>query len=332
MVVLGTQVTVRRKPRAANARVIAGVFLLCALLQGCVSLVPQTAGLRDRWPQDVPEQVELTDAPFFPQREYQCGPAALATALAYFKVPVTADDLVEQVYIPERRGSVQVEMLAAARRYGMISYALSPRLDDVLRELAAGTPVVVLQNYGIGPFKRWHYATAVGYDAGAGSITLRSGEWRRWWMPLALFEYTWKDGGYWAMVAVPPDRTPATADRARYLEALVAFERAGDARAAAAGYSRYLERWPDELAASIGLANSYYALGELTRVEAVLRQAWQRHPDSVVVINNLAHTLSEQGRNDEAFDLIKRAPGSAGQYSEALRETRALIERRLQQR
>ena len=121
-------------------------------------------------------------------------------------------------------------MLAAPRRYGMVSYALAPRFDDVLRELAAGTPVVVLQNYGIGPLKLWHYATVVGYDANGGDLILRSGTWRRWWMPLALFEFTWKDSGYWAMVALPPDRIPATADPTRYLQAIVALEQAGQPR------------------------------------------------------------------------------------------------------
>lgn len=323
----------RRKPLTKNARAIAGVFFLCLTLQGCVSLVPQTAELRDKWPQDVPEQVELADAPFFPQREYECGPAALATALAYFQVPVTADDLVSQVYIPERKGSVQVEMLAAPRRYGMVSYALAPRFEDVLREVASGTPVIVLQNYGVGPFKRWHYATIVGYNAHVGSITLRSGEWRRWWMTLPLFEYTWKDSGYWAMVATLPDRIPVTADPARYLDAVVAFERGGDARAAATAYQSYLERWPDEVAASVGLANAYYASGDLERVEGVLTEALKRHPDSIVLMNNLAHTLSERGRNREALEVIERVPAaSEGPYGEAVRETRALIEQRLQKR
>jgi tetratricopeptide (TPR) repeat protein len=332
VVVLGSQVDARRPPRRRSARAIAGVFLFCALLQGCAVLVPQTAALRDQWPVALPEEVELTEAPFFPQREYQCGPAALATALAYFSVPVTADELVDQVYIPERKGSVQVEMLAAPRRYGMISYALAPRLDDLLREIAAGTPVVVLQNYGLGPFDRWHYATAVGFNGRSGSLVLRSGESRRWWMPLALFEYTWRDSGYWAMVTVPPDRMPVTADRERYLEALVAFERAGNAQASASAYRLYLERWPGELGASIGLANAYYALKDLDQVESVLRDALKRHPDSVPIINNLAQTLSDKGSHKEALELIERARATEGPYSDAVRETRSLIEQRLQRR
>src|SRR6267143_388496 len=119
------------------------------------------------------ERVELTQVPFFPQSEYQCGPAALATALASFGVKVTPEDLVPQVYLPERKGSLQIEMMAAARRHGMVSYQLAPRFEDVLRELSAGNPVIVLQNLGFGG--GWHYAVAVGYDYSYGDLILRSG-------------------------------------------------------------------------------------------------------------------------------------------------------------
>jgi hypothetical protein len=103
-----------------NARRAAGVFLCCVLLHGCASMAPQTAELAKRWPAGVPETAEIAGAPFFPQREYECGPAALATALAYFHVPTTADDLVPMVYLPSRKGSIQAEMLAAPRRFGMV--------------------------------------------------------------------------------------------------------------------------------------------------------------------------------------------------------------------
>ena len=80
-----------------------------------------------------------------------------------------------QVYLPERKGSLQVEMLAAARRHGMVSYQLAPRFEDLLREIAAGTPVIVLQNLGV--FSGgWHYAVAIGYDYDSGQLILRSGD------------------------------------------------------------------------------------------------------------------------------------------------------------
>ena len=97
-------------------------------------------------------------------------------------------------------------------------------------------------------------------------------------------------------------------------------------------YRHYLARWPEELGASIGLANAFYSLGELDYVESVLRLALARHPDSVPVINNLAQTLSDKGANKEALEIIKRAPDAVGPYSDTVRETRSLIEDRLRGR
>src|SRR5450756_2093664 len=118
----------------------------------------------------------------------RCGPAALATALANFKVKVTPEELVGQVYLPARQVSLQVEMLAAPRRYGVVSYQLAPRFEDLLREVAAGTPVIVLQDYGVWPFSIWHYAVVAGYDHPNRELVLRSGEKRRLTKPFAVLE------------------------------------------------------------------------------------------------------------------------------------------------
>jgi peptidase C39-like protein len=120
--------------------------LVCAWLAGCAALVPQSSALREQWPADLPAHAELSNVPFFPQRDYQCGPAALAMSLASLNVPVTTEALIPEVYLPERHGSLQVEMLAAARRHGMVSYQLAPKFEDLLQEVATGTPVVVLNN------------------------------------------------------------------------------------------------------------------------------------------------------------------------------------------
>ena len=305
-----------------NARLAAGVFFL-AVLQGCANLVPQTSALLEGMPEGLPLRVELTEVPFFSQSEYQCGPAALATLLVNAGVNTTPEALVPQVYLPARKGSLQVEMLAAARRHGLVSYQLAPSFTDLMRELNAGTPVIVLQNLGM--FEGWHYAVAVGYDYKLGMLILRSGVTEREEMPFGVNEWVWKRSGYWAMVAVPPERIPVTADEARWLSSLVAFERLNEPSKNRAGYEAFLKRWPDNVNASVGLANTYYAAGELKDAERVLRAALARAPDSPVVLNNLAQTLSDQGRNGEALPLIERAAAAGGPHAAAVQETRQTI-------
>jgi len=315
-----------------DARAAAGVFVCACLLalSGCANLWPQTAQLREALPQGLPERVELTEVPFFPQSDYQCGPAALATALASFGVKVTPEDLVAQVYLPERKGSLQVEMLAAARRHGLVSYQLAPRLEDVLREIAAGTPVILLQNLGFGD--GWHYAVAMGYDYDSGEVILRSGVTEREVLPFTLNEFVWMRSGYWAMVAVPADRIPVTADETRWLGAIAALERAGQAAGARTAYTHFLKRWPDNVNAAVGLANTHHSLGALAEAERVLREAARRDPGSVIVLNNLAQTLSDQGKNEEALPFIERAAAAGGPFASAVSETREAILKRLHKR
>lgn len=325
---MGLEALAPLRKAVRNARVTAGVLLSALLLGGCAGLFPQTAALRDAMPEGLPQRAELKQVPFFPQDEYQCGPAALATVLVSSGVKVTPEELVPQVYLPERKGSLQVEMLAAARRHGRVSYQLAPRFEDLLREIAAGNPVVVLWDQS--PVGSWHYAVAMGYDFDAGDLYLRSGETERERVSFPVHEFMWRRSGYWAMVALPPERIPATADAERWLSAIAATERAGDAAAARTAYTAYLQRWPRSAPAAIGLANAHYALGELAAAERALRDAVAWDPQSAIALNNLAHTVSEQGRHAEALALVERAAALGGPHAAAVAQTRESIRKKLQ--
>lgn len=311
-----------------GARLAAGA--LCILgLAGCASLVPQTMALREAWPDGVPQRVELEAVPFFPQTEYQCGPAALATTLAHSGVRVTPEELVSQVYLPSRQGSLQADMLAAPRRHDRVSYPLAPRLDDLLREVAAGNPVIVLQDLGLGPSIQWHYAVVIGFDYAAGELWLRSGETRRLATPFTVFEYTWRKSGYWAMVTLPTDRIPATAREADFLVAVAAMARVAGDDAAVSAYASFLDRWPGNAAAGVALANLHHEKGRFAQAEDVLRRAASHSPDAVPVLNNLAQTVSDLGRHAEALAIIERAASLGGPFAENVRQTRHLIRERL---
>ena len=320
-------------PRAVVLRHARRLALAAGVLlgAGCSTLdplIPQTVALRTGWPAGVPRRVELSQVPFFPQDAYQCGPAALAMALTYSGARTLPEALVGEVWLPARRGSLQVEMLAAPRKHARVGYRLAPRYADLLREVAAGNPVVVLQD--VGPvFTQWHYAVVNGFDHDSGTILLRSGVQIRQQTSFTAFERSWMPGSYWAMVVTPPDRIPATATEERWLEALLGLARGGDSQATVVGYETALQRWPDSLPAAVGLANQLHARGSLEQAATVLRAASQRHPRSVIVMNNLAQTLSDQGRNAEALALIRQADDAHSPFAAEVRATRQLIEERL---
>jgi tetratricopeptide (TPR) repeat protein len=244
---------------------------------------------------ELPRQHELTETPFFPQDLYHCGPAALATALNAVDILVTPDQLVPEVYIPARQGSLQIEMLAAARRHGALSVKVAPKLDAVLKEVAAGNVVVVMQNLGLSWAPSWHYAVVVGYHLDQEKVWLRSGTFERFEMTLSTFQRTWARSGHWAFVALKPGSLPAGDDPDAVAKAIVAFEKNSNKKDAYLSYDAAVKRWPSHLVLLMGLGNSAYALGNYSHATGTFRNATVAHPESAAAHNNLANMLLMQG-------------------------------------
>src|SRR5262245_30139207 len=102
------------------------------LATGCI-----TPALRGPLPADLPAPRALLDVPFYEQKAYECGPAALAMALSYSGVSVLPDQLAPQAYTPGRKGTLQSDMVGAARRNGRIPFPVQG-MPALLHELANG--------------------------------------------------------------------------------------------------------------------------------------------------------------------------------------------------
>jgi predicted double-glycine peptidase len=288
-----------------------GLALVFLWLAGCATRMPQTAALQTAWPADLPQQTQITTVPFIAQEYYQCGPAALAMVAQHAGVQQSLDTWVQQVYLPARQGSLQSEMLAASRRNGLPAYVLAPRLDALLREVAAGNPVLVLQNLALSFSPVWHYAVVIGFDAGQGNVTLHSGRTEKLQMPLTTFERTWARADHWAMVALPPQRLPVTADADAYVTSVVALEQLLP-DAAQVAYATALKAWPTHRVALLGAGNSAYHLGQKEAAMQAYHAATQAHPQDGDAWNNLAQVLLEFGQHTQALQAAQRAVATGG--------------------
>lgn len=298
----------------------AAAALLALALAGC-------AGAPQR-PPGAPERLELAAVPFFPQQRYACGPAALATLLGASGASVEPAELVPEVYLPARRGSLQLELLAAARRHGRVAYPLPPERRALAAELAAGRPVLVLQNFGSARRAAWHYAVVVGY--GPGYLLLRSGLTERLQLREARFDGTWSRAGRWAFVALRPGELPASADPQVYLEAASAFEAVASDAAAAAAFGAAVQRWPAAPAGWLGLGNARERGGDLGGAAAAYRAALEAVPGYAAARNNLADLLARRGCLAAAHREIVRAERDAAgtPLAAAVAATRSEIEAR----
>jgi hypothetical protein len=297
---------------------------LCAVLAGCAA----QPVLGPQWPATAPGSIELVETPFYPQADFQCGPAALATVLSASGHPTSPDTLVDEVYVPDRRGSLQPEIVAAARRRGLLVYPIRPSLEDLVAQLAAGEPVLVLQNLGIERLPVWHYAVVVGADAAAETLVLRSGTERRRVERAKDFLRRWDLAGRWGVVTLGPGRLPADPDWAAFLKGAADLEDAGHPDAAGAAYEAALGVEPDLAAARFGLANVRYDEGRLGEAAALYEALAGEAPYAVAALNNLANLRADQGCLAAARAALVRARARGdldGGYAAALDDT----ERRL---
>jgi tetratricopeptide (TPR) repeat protein len=235
----------------------------------------------------------------------------LATLLGDSGVDVQPDELVPRVWIPARRGALQAEMLAAGREYGRIPYVLPPELPALLTEVAAGRPVLVLQNLGVSLLPMWHYAVVVGFSPETSEIILRSGTEERLVTSARVFARTWRRSDNWAAVLLHPRELPANDDVRGYLRAVAAVESAGYPELAEAAYASAVKRWPDSHLAWFGRGNAAWRLGDARQAERMYREALGRSPGNVVTLNNLATAIAHQGRCDEARALLQEAMAAA---------------------
>lgn len=305
-----------------------GGILTVLWLGGCVA-TPQSDALLDRFfvsssqnaASQMPASLQLESVPFFPQEDYQCGPAALASLLQASAVRVSPEALVSQVYVPARRGSLQIEMLAAARRYGRVAYVLPASLDALLAELHAGRPVLVMQNLGLSRLPQWHYAVALGYDLEARELILHSGLIKNYKLALTTFERTWQRAEHWAVVLLRPGEMPVDNREQAYFQSVQAFAGSATKEAAALAYRVGLERWPASVTLGMAVANLAYEDGDMRAAQTAYLGVIEHSPDYAAAHNNLAHVLHKRGDLALARKHAERAVRLGGSFSSSFQET-----------
>jgi tetratricopeptide (TPR) repeat protein len=266
-----------------------GLWLTCLLLlAACAG--PETLRLRTQT-----AAVELTSVPFHPQDDYQCGPAAVAMLLGADGIDVAPNDLVPEIYVPARQGSLQPEIVAALRRRGRVPYPLGANIDAALTELRAGRPVLVLQNLGTRRLPVWHYAVLIGFDPVHQRFVLRSGRERRLQMPARRFLETWDRGGRWMLVVADPAAPAASADAEGWLRAVAAFESLGELDTAVTAYRAATRRWPETAMVWAALGNGLAQRADWPAAESAYAKALALDAAAPLVRNNRAWTLAQLG-------------------------------------
>lgn len=302
------------------------IVVISAWLNACASHSPELASLVEQPPYGTPRSHAIDSVPFFAQTQYHCGPAALATVLQYRGVDTTPDDLVDDVYVPDLKGSLQVEMVTAARRHQRLAVAGELTMASLLQQIQHDQPVLVLQNLGLELWPQWHYAVVTGYDLDRQTVKLHSGTNENYLTKLVTFERTWKRAKNWAMLVVEPGEITPGMQEGDYFEAAVAFEKVNEPKLTEKVYATGVAQWPGSRLLGMAYANFLYAQGKLSLAAVQYQEVLLRHPNEAAAHNNLAQVLSEQGQLEKAHRHARVAVRLGGRHAAHYAQTLAEIE------
>lgn len=148
----------------------------------------------------------IKDVPFFPQDENYCGPASLASVLGYWGQNLTQEDVARDVYTPQIKGTITVDMVNYIRRKGFEAVVYNGGMDRLKEEIDRGHPLILFLHMGVSMMPRRHYIVVVGYDESRESVIAYSGGGKNILIPYGELMKGWERTGNWTLLILPKDR------------------------------------------------------------------------------------------------------------------------------
>ena len=185
-------------------KTVHGLFALLA----AVALSSALVGCAERGFEQLRTEIEahghyIDGVPFIRQHEADCGPAALASVLAYWKQPVGLADITAAVYLPELRGTLPMDLERYARSRGFAVSGFAGYREKLIESIRADQPVICLLDLGFSVYKQPHYVTVIGFDSAAELFIAHDGGTANRTLSYAGFERAWDRAGHWMIVVTP---------------------------------------------------------------------------------------------------------------------------------
>lgn len=272
------------------------------------------------------------NVPFVAPRSKLCGSSSIEMVAAYWQTKtsytpqLSVGELDGRTLIPAKGGTLQIELVWAARANGLIVYPLEPTFEALFSELSEDHPVIVLVNRSYSWYPLWHYAPVTGFDGEKRTVLTHFSDQENEAIPIGTFAALWKRSNNWGVVLLPPGKLPASASSKTFLRAAYAFEKTGKVREAIVAYKSALVRWSEDTDILFALANAYYNVSNLQDAEESYRKLLAIEPSHLFALNNLAVLLCHTGRSNEALRVLEKAVTDDTQMQSILKATQKEIE------
>lgn len=267
------------------------------------------------------------DSYIYPQDKFYCGPSSLATVLKKEGIWFDYSKLVSTTFTPALKGTLQPQMKASLRSYGLIPYETCKDLSCLLKEISINnSQIIVLLNLGLKLHPVWHYSVLLGYDKKEKKVFLSAPDGSETWMSFEEFERFYNAGGSWSVVALKKDKIPVSSGENEILMAILDMYEIGQKEIARGAAVTYISKYPSSYKAMVLLSNIYLDMQEYKSAIFVYKEILKIKPDEASILNNLAIALSGDGKHEEAKKYALKAISLGGKFANRYKSTLDKIE------
>jgi hypothetical protein len=238
---------------------------------------------------------------------------------------LSVEELDGRTLIPAKGGTLQIELVSAARANGLIVYPLEPTFEALFSELGEHHPVIVLVNRSFSWHPLWHYAPVTGFDGEKRTVLTHFSDQENEAISIGTFAALWKRSNNWGVVLLPPGELPSSVSSKTFLRSVYEFEKTGKVKEAIVAYKSAFVRWPEDPDILFALANAYYNSSNLSEAEENYRKLLAIKPSYYLAVNNLAVLLCHTGRSSEALSVLEKAMTNDTEIQSILNTTREEI-------
>ena len=143
----------------------------------------------------------IQNVPFYPQEEFQCGPASLAGVLNHWNINVSPEEIASEIYSKSARGTLNIDMGLYVERIGLKARQYRGSLEDIKTKIDSGYPLIVLVDEGFLIYQKNHFMVVIGY--GGEGILANSGREQGKFIPAKEFLRSWERTKFWALWITP---------------------------------------------------------------------------------------------------------------------------------
>ncbi len=278
------------------------LIILLALNCGCAARRTQIK--EEAYPQ---ESHLIQNVPFYKQSKNTCGPAALASVLGYWKIPFNYAELVEEIYSPQLKGSLDFEISSHARKFHLWSKYYQANPTDLRKKIKQDIPLIVVQKESL-LSKNYHYVVVFGFDDMKREFVAHTGRKAEVSVAYNKFMRMWEGADFGTILICPAEKVTWQLDAAGFIYLGYLLEKKGFLDRALDAYLRAVALKPEAKIAHFNLGNVYFKMNDFSRAEDAFKKAIQLDSNFADAYNNLACVYLNGNKNlDEAEKLVQAA-------------------------